>query len=64
MFQRLSSSARRALGVGLALTAVTAATTKNVSHGVGIAIAMLLTVLAVTAMAQYGSRFERSRLER
>ena len=63
MQQRLSPATRRALAGGLALTAVSAATasTQDLGHGIGLGIAMLLTVLLVAAIVQYGSRDTRSR---
>jgi hypothetical protein len=62
MQQRLSPATRRALAGGLALTALSAGTAsaQDVRHGVGLGIAMLLTVLLVAAIVQYGSRDTRS----
>ena len=62
MQQRLSPATRRALAGGLALTAVTAGTAsaQDLGHGIGLGIAMFLTVLLVAAIVQYGSRDTRS----
>ena len=62
MQQRLSPATRRALAGGLALTTVSAGTAsaQDLGHGVGLGIAMLLTVLLVAAIVQYGSRDTRS----
>ena len=62
MQQRLSPTTRRALAGGLALTAVSAGTAsaRDLGHAIGLGIAMLLTVLVVAAIVQYGSRDTRS----
>jgi hypothetical protein len=62
MQQRLNPATRRALAGGFALTAVSAGTasTRNLWHGIGLGIAMLLTVLLVAAVVQYGTRHSRT----
>ena len=62
MQQRLNPATRRALAGGFALTAVSAGTAsaQNLRHGIGLGIAMLLTVLLVAAMVHYGARHSRS----
>ena len=62
MQQRLNVGTRRALGGGFALTAVSAGTASahNLRHGIGLGIAMLLAVLLVAAIAQYGARHSRN----
>jgi hypothetical protein len=62
MQQRLNPATRRALGGGFALTAVSsgAASAHDLRHGIVLGIAMLLTVLLVAAIAQYGARHSRS----
>ncbi len=62
MQQRLSPATRRALGGGLALTAVSAGTasTQSLRHGIGLGIVMLVTVLLVAAVVHYGTRQSRT----
>jgi hypothetical protein len=62
MQQRLNPATRRALAGGLALTAASAGTAsaQDLRHGIGLGIAMLLTVLLVAAIVHYGARDSRS----
>jgi hypothetical protein len=59
----MTPEARRALGGGFALTAVSTATAvsaDSVRHGIALGIAMLLAALVVTAIVQHGSRNSES----
>ncbi len=62
MQQRLSPATRRALAGGVALTAASAGTAsaQNLRHGITLGIVMLLTVLVVAAVVQFGARHSRS----